>query len=348
MSVSGHWLLDETSGTSLTDSSGNSLNGTTNGTTSGTSGVTLTTVQTISIPITFDSETSFGVFFFANPDTPLLSQTLFTNDGGDSATSITISLDSSGIPNVNHGNNIISGVEPVSGITHFGYVFDDEGHSQSLYINGTIVSTRSSITNITNNSNTITLGTGFSGTILDIYTYTGSVLPSIVEGLATDSDGLFILPVGTVYGSRVESGGDIVQRDVGFRNDYRVSSNLNSTHKHFVYDPISNTTEESSRLKYAADETQTTGSVNMLVRDGSDMKYSFQAQPEVIAIESSETKASFTPIGLQFNSNDAGIYFGENQEFRIIFDSSSPSRLSFQNYITSTGTYVTKYSVVNK
>lgn len=348
MSVSGHWLLDETSGTSLTDSSGLSSNGTTDGTPSGSSGVSLTTPQLILLPITLDSETSFGIFFFADPINPLLEQTLFTNSGGVSSDSITISLDSSGLPNVNHGNNIITGVEPVSGLTHFGYVFDNTNTSQSLYINGTIVSTRSSVNSVANNSNSITMGDGFSGSMLDVYTYSGSVLPSIVEGLATNTDGLYILPVGTVYGSKVETGGDVVQRDAVFGNDYRVSSTLKSSHSHFVHDPLLNTNEESSRIEYIADDTQSIGAVNVRVRDVDDMKSSFQAQPEIVAIESSETIASFNTSGMMFNSNDAGIYFGENQEFRIILDSSTPMRLAFQNYQSSSGTYVTKYSVVGK
>jgi hypothetical protein len=350
MSVSGHWILDEISGTSLTEYSGNSTDGSTDGTPSGTKGVVLTASQTITIPITYDSETSFGVFFFANPTTPILQQTLFTNSNGDPSTSLTFSINSSGIPTVNHGGNVISGDTVLSGKTHFGYVFDDSGHVQYLYINGTVVSTRSGISRISNNTNTVTMGEGFAGSILGIYTYSGYVLPSIVEGLATVFNGVYILPVGTVYGSKVDTAGDIVQRDVSFKEQYSVSGDNKSSHRHFVYNSALNTNEESSRIEnFAHKTTRTTGEVIMRVRENIDyMKPILKVTPEVVVIESDTTTLSFAVAGMQFNSDDAGIYFGEEQEFRIIFDNSTPSRISFQNYDIATATYITRYSVANE
>ena len=78
------------------------------------------------------------------------------------------------------------------------------------------------------------------------------------------------------------------------------------------------------------------------------MKPILKVLPDVVAIESDTTTVSFTVAGMQFNSDDAGIYFGEEQEFRIMYESSTPSRLVFQNYDIASGTYITRYSVANE
>jgi len=140
MSVSGIWLLEETSGTIVADSSGNSQDGTTNGTPSGALGVLLTGPQSINIPVQLSSETSVGVFFFFQSTNPISNQVLLSNSSGNPSDSITIGINPTGIPYVTHLNNTIMGKEPIeSSETHLGYSYDHSYNIQYLFINGVIL-----------------------------------------------------------------------------------------------------------------------------------------------------------------------------------------------------------------
>ena len=213
MSVSGIWLLDETSGAIVSDSSGNSPDGTTNGTPSGVLGVLLTGPQTINLPVQLSSEASFGVFLFFRSTNPTSNQVLLSNSSGNSSDSITIGVDSTGVPYVTHLNNTVSGKDPIdSSETHLGYSYDHSYNIQYLFVNGVITSTITGTSSSNNNSNTLTLGSTFSGHIRGVYLYSGLVQSNVPEGLSKGRDPNFVIPSGTVYASRVEDSGDVVHR----------------------------------------------------------------------------------------------------------------------------------------
>ena len=52
--------------------------------------------------------------------------------------------------------------------------------------------------------------------------------------------------------------------------------------------------------------------------------------------------ATFNYTGLQFDTDDAAIYFGSAQEFRIKFSTGTPSLLQIQSYDSGAGDYVTR------
>jgi len=154
-------------------------------------------------------------------------------------------------------------------------------------------------------------------------------------------------PFGTIYGSQVQTAGDLDVRDVIFRNDYRASTTFSSSHTNYIYNSTNDTTEEATRISQKVDSLSTTGLVELRVRDGTEMTLGVQVQPSVLEFEGADTRCIFTPEGLKFNTDDASIFFGENQEFRIHYDSSTPPRLTFQSYSTLLNDYVTKFSVLN-
>ena len=154
-------------------------------------------------------------------------------------------------------------------------------------------------------------------------------------------------PFGTVYGNQIATSGDLDVRDVIFQNDYRASTDFSSSHSNYVYNVTADTTEESTRITHKSDSLSTTGLVEMRVRDGTEMTLGVQVRPGVLELEGADTRSIFTPDGMKFNNDDASIFFGENQEFRIHYDSSIPPRLTFQYHNTSLDEYVTKFSVLN-
>lgn len=350
MSVSGIWLLEETSGTIVADSSGNSQDGTTNGTPSGALGVLLTGPQSINIPVQLSSETSVGVFFFFQSTNPISNQVLLSNSSGNPSDSITIGINPTGIPYVTHLNNTIMGKEPIeSSETHLGYSYDHSYNIQYLFINGVIASTMSGTSSSTNNSNTLTLGSVFSGHIRGVYLYSGVVQSNIPEGLAKGRDPTLIIPSGTVYASRVEDSGDVVHRETLYRNEYFTSSTLNANKAHFVHDEALGEVNQSSSIHHTSDGTGTLcGKLNLRVRDSELMASQVHINPGETRIGSGEGMATLDVNGLRFNSDASGLHFGTNQEFRIITDPGPPSRLVFQNYDQTTGQYVTKYCVINR
>lgn len=350
MSLSGQWLLDETSGTALVDGSSNSYTGTTNGTPSGAQGVLLTESQTIDLPIQLSSDTHVGVFLFIQSSDPVSEQVVLSNSSGNASDSLVIGVDSSGVPYVNHLDNVISGTEPIdSSETHLGYIYDHGYNIQYLYINGSVTSTVYGTSVSTNNSNTLTLGSAFSGYIRGVHIYSGAVESSVPEGLAKDADPSFIIPSGTVYASRVEESGDIVHRGTIYRNECFTSSLFKANKAHYVHDEALDEVTQTSSVQHKSDATGTrSGSINLRVKDSSEMNTRVDIGPGETRIGHGDAVSTLDVSGLRFSSDSAGLHFGENQEFRIIMTSDTPPRLRFQSYDSSTGQYVTKYSVVNK
>jgi hypothetical protein len=155
-------------------------------------------------------------------------------------------------------------------------------------------------------------------------------------------------PPGTVYASRVEDSGDVVHRGTIFRDESFASSKLKAEKAHFVHDETGDQVVQTSSTQHKSDPTGfTKGTINLRVRDGTRMTTRVGVSPGATLLGYEDRVATIGVTGLRFNSDDAGLHFGENQEFRIVMTSGPPSRLRFQSYDPTTGQYVTKYSVVN-
>lgn len=350
MSLIGEWLLNETTGTSLSDGSSNSYTGTTNGTPSGDQGVLLTDLQTINLPLQLSTEGSIGVFMFIKSSSPLTEQVVLSNSSGPSSDSMIVGINSSGIPYVNHLNNLITGVDPIdTSEVHLGYVYDQGYNVQHMYVNGTIVATKYGTSVSSNNTSTLTLGSTFSGYIRDVHVYSGIVPSSVPEGLSGDRDPDLILPSGTIYASRVEESGDIVHGGTIFKNECLVSTTFKANKAHFVHDTDIDEVYQTSSIQHESDATgANSGSIKLRVKEEDKMNTHVDVRPGEIRVGNGESVATVDVSGLRFNSDSAGLYFGENQEFRIVMTSDTPPRLRYQNYDSSTGEYVTKYSVLNR
>lgn len=360
MSLSGQWILDETTGSDLVDSSSNSSSsttGTTNGTLSGEQGVFLTESQTINLPIQLSLENSIGIFLFLKPTLEVSGLVVLSNSSGSAVDSLTIGTDGTGTPYVSHLDSTITGKNPIelASETHVGYAYDHNYGIQYLYINGSITSTRYADTSSTaNNANTLTLGSLFTGYIRGVHVYSGVVQSRVPEGLATERDPDFILPSGTVYASRVEASGDVVHNGTIFRNRHLVSSTSSTTSTdvaHYAHDETTGEVNQTSSIQHRVDDFSTgsqSGTISLRVRDVSQMNAHVEITPGETRIGYGDGVSTIDVSGLRFNSDSAGLYFGENQEFRIVMIPDTPPRLGFQSYDSSTSQYVTKYSIVNR
>ena len=130
----------------------------------------------------------------------------------------------------------------------------------------------------------------------------------------------------------------------------------------YVYNPISDTTLETTRISHGLDDSETTGSmiVDLLYTDSSSdqlMHRSLEVEPSFTNIKTTNSNtnetvtATFDADGFKFNSDSADIYFGANHDFRIHYepdDGTNPSMLQIQGYDSSSSTYVTRFLVSNE
>lgn len=165
------------------------------------------------------------------------------------------------------------------------------------------------------------------------------------------------LPTGTIYGSRVSSSGNKVVKDLNFRNKYMVKdfssgSSANTSSSYFVHDPLTTSTQESTRITYTVSGTKQTGGVDVkALKTDSSLQFmpsTISTTPSISIINSNDVEASFTSDGISFNSNDAAIYFGSSKTFRIKFfpGTVDTSRLVFQYLDELSGEYITKMSIL--
>ncbi len=217
-----------------------------------------------------------------------------------------------------------------------------------MYVDGTVVATKYGESFSSNNDNTLTLGSAFTGYIRDVHVYSGIVSSSVPEGLSGGRDPSLILPSGTVYASRVEESGDVVHGGTIFNNEHMVSTTRTGNKAHFVHDTTTGEVYHTSSIQHKSDATGgNSGSIKIRVRDAEKMNTHLDVRPGETRVGNGESVATVDAKGLRFNTDSAGLYFGENQEFRIVMTSETPSRLRYQNYDSSKGEYVTKYSVLN-
>jgi len=120
----------------------------------------------------------------------------------------------------------------------------------------------------------------------------------------------------------------------------------------WVHNTTDSTTKEVTRMVHTIDEASEEGTLSLGVRhldisgnvyiepilQGSFDATSISAQDAADATAS----ATFNYNGLQFDTDDAAVYFGSAQEFRIKFTTGTPSLLQIQSYDSGAGDYVTR------
>ena len=150
------------------------------------------------------------------------------------------------------------------------------------------------------------------------------------------------LPTGAVYGSRVETAGDLTVGNITLSHSYRVSAKtgeqLRSSDSVFV------SNEEATRISSQVDAENTTGSLAIGVRQGDNVSGILATTPTLTTLG---TKVNVDEKGLSFDSDNSCIFFGGEKTFRIKYELSTPPRLLFQ-YRSSSGDYVTKFSVLKE
>lgn len=173
-----------------------------------------------------------------------------------------------------------------------------------------------------------------------------------------------IFPGDAVAATQVLSSGDMVMRDLIMRSSFQVSEKVDGDYTYgksafFVYNSISNTTQEATRITHSLDDTETLGGLTI------DVLYTPQTGDGYMhrAIEMAPSATTFSSIdsngtsdatldvnGLKFNSNNSDVYFGESQDFRIHYEpetASDPSMLQIQGYDSVSGLYITRQMISN-
>lgn len=160
------------------------------------------------------------------------------------------------------------------------------------------------------------------------------------------------LPTGTVYGSRVSSSGDKIVKDVNMRSlylvkDFTSGESSDTTSSYFMYDPLTLSSTETTRITYSVDGTKEEGSTKIEIQNASEMLPTISTMATKSTITSENVESFFEPTGISFSSDDSAIFFGSSKTFRIKFLPSDDSpRLVFQYLDESSGDYITKTSIL--
>lgn len=196
----------------------------------------------------------------------------------------------------------------------------------------------------------------------------GSKMVEVVKGsliLILHDDVPLLFPGGVTTASQVATAGDIVLRDLILKCSNQVTTKVSGDFtygisSYYVYNPITGTTLEATRVSHGINDAGDTGSMSF------NVLYTPSTGPQLIhnalEIEPSKTtistidssgalEATFDSSGLRFNSDSGDVYFGASQEFRIHYEPSSgnnPSMLQIQGYDSSTSGYVTRQLISNE
>lgn len=196
----------------------------------------------------------------------------------------------------------------------------------------------------------------------------GSKMVEVVKGsliLILHDDVPLLFPGGVTTASKVATAGDLVLRDLILKCSSQVTTKVSGdftygTSSYYVYNPITGTTLEATRVRHGINDSGDTGSMSF------NVLYTPPTGPQLIhnalEIEPSKTtistidssgalEATFDSSGLRFNSDSGDVYFGASQEFRIHYEPSSgndPSMLQIQGYDATTSGYVTRQLISNE
>ena len=126
----------------------------------------------------------------------------------------------------------------------------------------------------------------------------------------------------------------------------------NTSSSSWMYDTDADTIAEATRIVHTIDEASASGTLSIGVRHTDAQSNAFiepvitcaSGSTTISAQDDSDNTVSTTidPNGISFDTNDACIYFGAAQKFRIIFRDGSPSTLAIESYDADSGTYLTR------
>lgn len=124
----------------------------------------------------------------------------------------------------------------------------------------------------------------------------------------------------------------------------------NTSCSSWVYNTETDTIAEATRMVHTIDENSESGTLSIGVRHTDGNSNAFiepvitcaSGSTVISAQNDSDSTVSTTidPTGISFDTDDACIYFGAQQKFRIIFRDGTPSTLAIESYDADTGTYM--------
>lgn len=126
----------------------------------------------------------------------------------------------------------------------------------------------------------------------------------------------------------------------------------NTSSSSWMYDTEADTVTEATRIVHSLDENNTSAVLSIGVRHTDAASNAFiepvlQLAPgstTISAQDNSDNTVSTTidSSGISFDTNEACIYFGAAQKFRMIFRDGTPSTLAIESYDADSGTYMTR------
>lgn len=156
--------------------------------------------------------------------------------------------------------------------------------------------------------------------------------------------------------SQVASSGDNIVKDVVYSNDYHIETGLSVSKSNYIIDSVADETQEFSRVVYGVSSVKENGIIyfqSLTTHSGTNVKTipvtlstTSESSNIITTNDDDQITATFGIDGLSFDNNTSSIFFGSNSTFRIKYEPTSPSRLLFQSYNTTSGEYDTKYSIL--
>ena len=174
----------------------------------------------------------------------------------------------------------------------------------------------------------------FEDTVAKVYPFNTSTASNVLGTLGSQFAKNFTCSVINVVGSKTTG----------------VSGNTYSSS--WIYDTETDTIAEATRIVHTIDEDSASGTISIGVRH-TDANSNTFIEPVVACASGSTTisaqddsdntvSTTIDPTGISFDTDDACIYFGAAQKFRIIFRDGTPSTLAIESYDADTGTYMTR------
>lgn len=124
----------------------------------------------------------------------------------------------------------------------------------------------------------------------------------------------------------------------------------NTSSSSWVYDTETDTIAEATRIVHTIDENSESATLSIGVRHTDASANAFiepviecaAGSTTISAQDDSDNTVSTTidSTGISFDTDEAAIYFGSAQKFRIVFRDGTPSTLAIESYDADTGTYM--------
>ena len=184
----------------------------------------------------------------------------------------------------------------------------------------------------------------------------GSIILVIGDDIPAD------FPYDNATALQVLTSGDLVIKDVIMRSSSQVVEKVSGAttwgiSSFFVYDGLTSTTLETSRISSGLNDIKDTGEIkfSVLYTDtigDQSLIDTLNSSPSETTIRSktdtADTIATFNSEGLSFDTSEGSIYFGSAKNFRIKFieeDGLTPSMLAMQSL--DGGSYITRFLITS-